>query len=113
MAPISAPPSLKSGSIQSGLPEWARQLSSVRPGMLGRKRNGSLPLGCSALQLSIFRVCSFVNPATFHLVSPARPHSISLHGVTSVEGTIALCVHSCSLGAQSPGSAVCSQGMAG
>ena len=70
MAPISAPASLVSGSIQSGLPEWARQLSSVRPGMLGRKRNGSLPLGCSDLQLSIFSVCSLVNPAKAHCVIP-------------------------------------------
>ena len=95
MAPISAPASLKSGSIQSGLPEWARQLSSVRPGMLGRKRNGSLPLGCSALQLSIFRVCSFVSPAQSHLFKPARPHFLGLQGLMSVAGTIIPCVYSC------------------
>ena len=63
MAPISAPATLASGSIQSGLPAWAAQLSSVRPGMSARKRKWSLPLGCSALQLSIFRERSFVSPA--------------------------------------------------
>ena len=87
MAPISAPASLKSGSIQSGLPEWARQLSSVRPGMLGRKRNGSLPLGCSALQLSIFRVCSLVNPARAQFVIPvSSSHIASLQALLQWEG---------------------------
>ena len=99
MAPISAPATLASGSIQSGLPAWAAHLSSVRPGMLGRKRKWSLPLGCSALQLSHLQgaqLCQACIPplthgsAAFQIPNSLQPKSGPLRAMAPIPAPTSL-----------------------